>query len=75
MDKKTTAIFCGIYIFITSLTIMELPYGDYTSSIAVALISCMIGTIAIVGFFFSNRTNINVFLKNPSFKKAKEYYQ
>ena len=72
MDKKTTAIFCGIYIVTTSLTIMEVAYGDYTSRIAAALISCMVGTIAIVGFFSSNRTNINSFLKNPSFKKAEE---
>jgi hypothetical protein len=72
MDKKTSAIFCSIYIIITSLTIMEVSYGDCTSRSVVALISSLLGTIAITCFFSSNRNNINSFMKDPSFKKAKK---
>jgi hypothetical protein len=72
MDKKTTAFFCSIYIIITSLTIMEVSYGDFTSRSVVALISSLLGTIAITCFFSSNRNNINSFMNDPSFKKAKK---
>lgn len=70
MDKKTTAFFCSIYIIITSLTIMEVSYGDYTSRIVAALISSILGAIAIACFFSSNRNNINSYLRVPNFKKA-----
>lgn len=51
---------------------MEVSYGDYTSRIVAALISSILGAIAIACFFSSNRNNINSFMKDPSFKKAKK---